>query len=97
MALLGVFGYVTERRKGGGPAARGFLLWYALAISFVAFALCGTVYPKLHWLYYLAGAMAVVNALVQLRRARRAHVQARAESSEKRLGPGKGEQWTYAG
>lgn len=84
MALLGVFGYLTERRKRGAPGARSFLLWYAFAIPFVACALCGLVYPKLHWLYYLAGAMAAGGALVQLRGARRARAQARDKSLRKR-------------
>lgn len=84
MALLGVLGYMSERRKRGAPGVRRFLLWYAFAIPFMACALCGTVYPRLHWLYYLAGAMAVVSALVQLRGARRASPQARDESSRER-------------
>ena len=84
MALVGVFGYVIERRKRGRPGARRFLVWYAFAIPFMACALTGSLYPKLHWLFYLAGAMAVVSALVQLRGARRANVRAGEDSSGKR-------------
>jgi hypothetical protein len=70
VVFVGVFGYLIERRKGGAPAARRFLAWCAFAIPFAACALVGSVYPKLHWLYYLAGAMAVVGTLVQWRGAR---------------------------
>lgn len=83
MALLGVFGYLTERRKRGTSGVRRFLLWYAAAVPFMACSLGGTVYPRLHWLYYVAGAMAVVSALAQLRGYRRASTQARSESSRK--------------
>jgi hypothetical protein len=85
MALLGVFGYLTERRKRGASGVRRFLLWYAFAIPFIACGLCGIAYPKLHWLYYPAVAMAVVAALLaRLRRPRPASAQARDESSRKR-------------
>lgn len=80
MALLGVFGYLSERRKPGALGVRRFLVWYAFAVPFMACALCGTVYPKLHWLYFLAGAMAVISALAQLRGASRASAQDRDES-----------------
>jgi hypothetical protein len=84
MVLLGVFGYLTERRKGGASGARRFLLWYAFAILFIACGLCGAAYPKLRWLYYPAIATAVVAALLNwLRRPRPASTQARDESSRK--------------
>jgi FtsH-binding integral membrane protein len=65
--LVGCFGYATERRKRGAKGARNFLLWYAFAVPFMACALCGTIYHRLHWLYYVAGAMAVAAVLVQRR------------------------------
>lgn len=80
VALLGVFGYLFERRKRGALGARRFLLWYAFAVPFMACGLCGTVYPELHWLYFLAGAMAVIGALAQLRGASRASAHDRDES-----------------
>lgn len=80
MALFGVFGYLSERRKRGALGVRRFLVWYAFAVPFMACALCGTVYPKLHWLYFLAGAMAVISALAQFRGASHASGQDRDES-----------------
>lgn len=80
MAALGVFGYVTEKRKHGDAGARDFLIWYAIAIPFTACASTGMLYPKPHWLYYIAGAIAVVSTLVQFRRGLRARAKARGES-----------------
>lgn len=65
IALIGIFGYLGERRKRGAPGARRFLLWYALGVPIVACSLIGTVYPKVHWLFYLAGAVIVVSVLVR--------------------------------
>jgi hypothetical protein len=85
MALLGVFGYLTERRKRGASSVRRFLLWYAFTIPFIACGLCGVAYPKLHWLGYPDFAVAVVVALLaRLRRALPASAQGRDESSRMR-------------
>ena len=83
MALLGVFGYLTERRKRGAPAARRLLLWYAFVVSVLACSLIGTVYPTVHWLLYLAGAAVAVGVLVGVTGVLRASSKAGDEHSSK--------------
>jgi hypothetical protein len=38
--VVGIFGYVTERRKRGASGVRRFLLWYLVAVVFMACMLC---------------------------------------------------------
>lgn len=63
MVMLGVAGYVNERRKRGAAGVRRFLLWYTFVIPFMACGLCAAVYPRLHWLWWVPGAMAVAYPL----------------------------------
>ena len=80
--LAGIFGYLMQRRKRGAATARSFGLWYALVvIPLTACALCGMVFPALHWLYYLAIAIAVGSTLAQFRGTRRDSAHPRDESS----------------
>jgi peptidoglycan/LPS O-acetylase OafA/YrhL len=88
MVLFGVFGYANERRKRGAAGARRFLLWYAVAIPFMACAVGGEVYHRLHWLLYVAGALAVGGVLAQLYEFRRARNKARGESAAAADPPG---------
>ena len=86
--LFGVFGFLMQRRKRGAAAARSFGLWYAfVVIPLTACALCGMVFPKLHWLYYLAVATAVVSTLVQFRSLRRTRTHVRWIMSPRRPVP----------
>jgi hypothetical protein len=81
LVVLGVFGYLNERRKGGHGGVRRFLIWYAFAWPFMACALCAGLYPRLHWLYAVDFAIAVASYVVQLRDWRRARARAKADRS----------------
>ncbi|HET9170556.1 MAG TPA: hypothetical protein VFN97_14020 [Actinospica sp.] len=79
LVALGVFGFLTERRKRGRDGVRRFLIWYALAWPFMACALAAELYPRLHWLYSVSIAIAVASYVVQIRGWRRARAQAKAD------------------
>lgn len=66
MAVIGVVGYRKEKRRGGADGARQFLIWYGLAWPFVACGICAVFFRRLHWLYYVEGAIAVLSYGIQI-------------------------------
>lgn len=66
LVAIGVFGYVTTKRKHGRDEVRRFLIWYAFAWPFMACGLCAISYPRLHWLYFVDFGLAVACQAVQI-------------------------------
>ena len=85
LVVMGVFGYLTEKRKHGRDGVRKFLIWYALAWPFMACALCAAFYPKLHWLYFVDFGLAVASYVVPILGWRRARARARAKADRSPL------------
>jgi hypothetical protein len=81
MVVLGVFGYLNERRRRGAEGVRRFLIWYGFAWPFMACGMCAILFPKLHWLYYVEFAIAALGYGAQALDWRRAKARAAARES----------------
>jgi len=79
LVVLGVFGYLKQKRRHGRDGVRQFLIWYAFAWPFLACALCAGFYPRLHWLYFVDFGLAVASYVVQILGWRRARAAAKAD------------------
>ncbi len=86
LAVMGVAGYFTYRRRGRDELRR-FFIWYAFAWPFMGCGLCAIGYPKLHWLYYVEFVGVVASYCVQIPGLRRARAKARGEGDQRRLKP----------
>lgn len=71
VAVVGVIGYLGQKRRGSEGDVRRFLKFYALGVPFLACVLTAGLYPRWRWLYFVAGAIAVLNAVMQFRAQRR--------------------------
>ena len=86
LVVMGVAGYFMYRRRGGDELRR-FFVGYAFTWPIVGCGLCAVGYPRLHWLYYVAFALAVASYVVQIPGLWRARAKARGESDQRRLKP----------
>ena len=88
LVVLGVFGYLNERRRRGPEGVRRFLIWYAIAWPFMAAGLCALVFPRLHWFYIVQIGIAVIGYGVQILDFRRSRARAAAQTQIDQPSPG---------
>lgn len=65
LVLVGLGGYLIERRRDFPGGVRRFLVWYAFAWPFMLTVTYAAAYPRLHWLYFMAVIVMALGYIVQ--------------------------------